>query len=182
MKLIVGLGNPGKEYVNTRHNAGFLALDQAAEDASWSADAAHKADVAKAQFDGETVILAKPLTYMNASGEAVQSLASYYKVDPADILIVQDEMDLAPGTLSFLAKGGAAGHNGIASIQEKMGNDDITRLRIGVGRPTPPMAKEDWVLGKMEDATTATLLRAAEAIADWVEKGTEQAMNTWNRK
>jgi PTH1 family peptidyl-tRNA hydrolase len=119
---------------------------------------------------------------MNASGEAVQSLASYYKVDIADILVVQDEMDLAPGALSFIAKGGAAGHNGIASIQDILGHDDITRLRIGVGRPTPPIAKEDHVLGNMDDLTKETLPRAAEAITDWITKGTTHAMNTWNRK
>lgn len=182
MKLIIGLGNPGKEYVNTRHNAGFIALDALADGESWSKDVAHKAEVAKLTIDGQSIILAKPTTFMNLSGDAVQALASYYKVEPSNVLIVHDEMDLQPGMLAFLAKGSAAGHNGITSIQETMGRDDITRLRIGVGRPTPPIAKEDWVLGKIDEASEVTAGRAAEAIRNWVTEGLERAMNTWNRK
>jgi len=182
MKLVVGLGNPGKEYENSRHNAGFVAVDALAKDITWTKDAAHKAETVKLTMDGQSVLLARPQTFMNLSGEAVQGLISYYKIEPKDILIVQDDMDLAPGSLGFLAKGGPAGHNGIISIQERMGSDDIARLRIGTGRPTPPIAKEDWVLGKMDDATLETMPRAADAITNWITNGLEKAMNEWNRK
>lgn len=182
MKLLIGLGNPGKEYVNTRHNAGFLAVDELVKDAAWTKDALHKAEVAKLTVDGQSVIVAKPQTFMNLSGETVRGLASYYKVAMEDILIVQDEMDLEPGMLAFIAKGGAAGHNGIISIQEAMGTDSIARLRIGVGRPTPPIAKEDWVLGKIDEASQETTKRAALAMNDWITNGLEKAMNEWNRR
>jgi len=183
MKLIVGLGNPGKEYEDTRHNAGFLAIELLAGDLAWTNDKAHKALIAKAKTPhGETVMLAKPQTFMNLSGEAVQELASYYKVEPTELLIVQDELDLEPGSMAFLGKGGDAGHNGIASIQERMGRNDIARLRIGVGRPTPPIKTEDWVLGKMEPHTYEAVKRAPAAIKDWVEEGLAKAMNTWNQK
>jgi len=182
MKLVVGLGNPGKQYENTRHNAGFLAVDGLLNDAAWTVDSARNASVAKLTVDGQSVIVAKPTTFMNLSGEAVRALASYYKVGPSDILIVQDEMDLQPGSLAFLAKGGAAGHNGIDSIHDALGRNDVARLRIGIGRPTPPMAKEDWVLGKLDEATLDAISRTTQAINDWITKGLEKAMNEWNRR
>jgi peptidyl-tRNA hydrolase, PTH1 family len=183
MKLIVGLGNIGKKYENTRHNAGFLAVDLLAEglEASWTEDKKHNALIAKTSLHGETVLLAKPTTFMNLSGEAVQSLASYYKVDPKDILIVQDELDLAPGSLAFMSKGGDAGHNGISSIQERLGTNETARLRLGVGRPMGTMATEDWVLGKLDEATRKILPDARDAILDWIAHGLAKAMNTWNR-
>jgi PTH1 family peptidyl-tRNA hydrolase len=182
MKLIVGLGNPGKEYGRTKHNAGFLAVDALADAAGavWSDDAKRKTVLAKTTIDGQTVLLAKPQTFMNLSGEAVQAVSSYYKVAPKDILVVQDELDLAPGSMAFLAKGGDAGHNGIASIQEKMGMTDIARLRIGIGRPAPPQAKEDWVLGPIEEETLKTIEKTSDAIKDWIQDGLTKAMNKWN--
>ena len=182
MKLIIGLGNPGKEYERTRHNAGFLGVDAFADSAGakWSEDAKRKAMVAKANMDGQAVLLAKPLTYMNLSGEAVRAVSSYYKVDLNDLLIVQDELDLAPGSMAFLAKGGDAGHNGIASIQEKLGTTEIARLRIGIGRPAPPQAKEDWVLGPIAKETIETVAKTPDAIADWIRDGLTKAMNKWN--
>ncbi|MFZ2804057.1 MAG: aminoacyl-tRNA hydrolase, partial [Patescibacteria group bacterium] len=176
MKLIVGLGNPGKEYEDTRHNAGFLAIDLLAGSLPWTNDKAHKALITKAKTPhGETVMLAKPQTFMNLSGDAVQGLVSYYKVAPAELLIVQDELDLEPGMLAFLGKGGDAGHNGIASIQERMARSDIARLRIGVGRPVPPIKTEDWVLGKMDPQTHETIKRAPAAMKSWVEEGLAKA-------
>lgn len=186
MKLVIGLGNPGEEYRGTRHNAGSEALDRFinAHEAKWTHDAKRHAMVCKLRFGETDAILAKPLTFMNESGKAVQSLAGYYKVAPSDILIVQDEMDLAPGQLAFLAKGSNAGHNGIADIQEKMGTIGISRLRLGVGRPTPPMAKEAWVLGRSSKTDgkmiSETMDRADEAIVDWIEHGLTKAMNRWN--
>ena len=184
MKLIVGLGNPGKAYENSRHNAGFLAVDAFAKDAAWTEDAKRHAIVGKTTADGETVVLAKPTTFMNLSGEAVQALASYYKIDPSDILVIQDEMDLPPGELRFSLDGNAAGHHGIESIYGLLGNDHekISRLRIGIGRPNGPIPTEDWVLGTIDPATLETAERAADAVSDWITDGLEKAMNVWNRK
>ncbi len=128
------------------------------------------------------MILAKPTTFMNLSGDAVQALISFYKVKPADVLIVQDEMDLEPGTLAFKAKGGDAGNNGIASIQERLGTKEIARLRIGVGRPTGRIPTEDWVLGKISPDTKKTCKTAGDALEDWASNGLAKAMNQWNRK
>ena len=185
MKLIVGLGNPGKEYAASRHNAGFLVVEALADGATWTSMPKLHAEIAKIKtsfFLGQTILLAKPTTFMNLSGESVRAVASYYKVKPEDILIIQDEMDLAQATFAFLAKGGPAGHNGIMSIHEHMGRTDIARLRVGVGRPTPPIAKEDWVLGKMDDATLAAIPRGSQAAKDWAAQGIAKAMTTWNRK
>jgi PTH1 family peptidyl-tRNA hydrolase len=184
MKLIVGLGNPGKEYASTRHNAGFLALDELAkrQDATFSTDTKRKAEIAKINVGGNSVILAKPTTFMNLSGDAVQTLLSFYKVEPENLLVIHDEMDLEPGALAFKGKGGDAGNNGIASIQERLGTKEVSRLRVGIGRPTDPIAKEDWVLGKMDATTKKTCKMAAEAAEAWIMEGLAQAMNTWNRK
>lgn len=183
MKLIVGLGNPGTEYASTRHNAGFLAIDAlAAElDARWTEDAKRYAMIVKTVVEDTAVMLIKPQTYMNASGEAIRALTSYYKIDPKDILIVQDELDLAPGRMAFLEKGSSAGHNGIASIHEQLGTTEIARLRIGIGRAAPPMATEHWVLGKIDPLTIDTTKRAPQAIRDWITKGMALAMNIWNQ-
>jgi PTH1 family peptidyl-tRNA hydrolase len=184
MKLIVGLGNPGKEYASTRHNAGFLVLDEYAkkQDLVFKADTKRKAELVKTTMDDADVILAKPTTFMNLSGDAVQALISFYKVKLEDVLIVQDEMDLEPGTLAFKAKGGDAGNNGIASIQERLGTKEIARLRIGVGRPTGRIPTEDWVLGKMNPDTKKICKTAGGALEDWATNGLANAMNTWNRK
>lgn len=184
MKLIVGLGNPGNEYERTRHNAGFLAVDLLVQDLglSWKKDASLHAEIAKGTLDGTAVLFAKPTTFMNLSGDAVQAVSSYYKVGIGEILIVQDEMDLAPGLIAFKLGGGAAGHNGIASIQERLGTNDFARLRIGIGRPEGPIPSEDWVLGKMDPPTSDATTHAPNAIKDWINLGLAKAMTEWNRK
>lgn len=184
MKLVIGLGNIGNEYKNTRHNAGFLAVDAVAAsmNASWKNDNALHAELCKGTINGTSVILAKPTTFMNRSGDAAQAIASYYKIGIGDILIVQDEMDIAPGALAFKFGGGAAGHNGITSIQERLATNDFARLRIGIGRPEGQTPKEQWVLGKIDPATMETTSRAAQAIEDWFTNGLAKAMNTWNQK
>jgi peptidyl-tRNA hydrolase, PTH1 family len=146
MKLIIGLGNPGNEYATSRHNAGFMVVETLADGATWASMPKLRADIAKIKtsfFLGQTILLAKPTTFMNLSGEALRAISSYYKIAPEDILVIHDEMDLSPGSLAFLAKGGPAGHNGIISIHEQMGRTDIARLRLGVGRPAPPIAHRD---------------------------------------
>ncbi len=185
MKLIVGLGNPGKEYVRTRHNAGFLALDALAEklDIFWAAKPEFKAEVAKTFIETNRVLLAKPKTYMNLSGQSVVALMNFYKVEPNDILIVQDDMDRVPGQMDFLPQGGDAGHNGIASVFELTGRQDFTRLRIGIGRPDNKEIKtEDWVLGGLNPETVKMIEAAPEAITDWITIGLQKAMNKWNAK
>jgi PTH1 family peptidyl-tRNA hydrolase len=188
MKLILGLGNPGTEYEGTRHNAGRMAVETLADDigATWKKDRKRSADVAKASFDGTEAILARTAVYMNESGTALQALSSFYKVKPDDILVVQDEMDMPPGRMAFLRKGGAAGHNGINDIQRATGRDDICRLRIGIGRPDSRKPAEDWVLERPSaedtDIIRAQILRSTDAIKDWISLGMEKAMTTWNTK
>ncbi len=183
MKLVIGLGNPGQEYANTRHNAGWLALDALASDlnTSWSEDKKHKAEIAKATLGTENLLLVKPQTYMNNSGDAVLALMSYYKVKPEDILIIQDEMDLAPGAFKFTLIGGKGGHNGIGSIFQVLGIDKIPRLRLGIGRPEKPIPSEDYVLQKMDDATAITCKKMIDPMKDWITNGLERAMNIWNK-
>lgn len=203
MKLIVGLGNPGKEYKKTRHNAGFMVLDVVAEknQTTWKKDSAHKSVIAKFDLGNEKVLLAKPQTFMNLSGQAVSLLKQYYKIDPQDILVVQDDLDLPAGTFAFNQSAGAAGHHGIESIQEHLGKIKISRLRIGVGKPSllatrsslsannQPRANGEkrmanWVLEKPkgEDAKLidSAIKNAADASLDWASSGLEQAMNKWN--
>lgn len=184
MKLILGLGNPGRTYAHTRHNAGFLALDALAKKLRlrWSRDTTRYAVIAKGVVNETPVLLAKPHTYMNRSGDAARALMTYYKLDIADILVVQDDMDIDPGQMTFFAHGGAAGHNGIASIIQVLGTNAFARLRIGIGRPPYEYEKEDWVLGRMDPLTVQATTHATEAIMDWVTCGIANAMNRWNQK
>lgn len=136
--LIVGLGNPGSEYANNRHNIGFMVLDALAErqDVSFVTKKDLKALVAVSHFDGRQVVLVKPQTFMNLSGEAVQALIRFYNVSVADVTVVHDELDLPFGTIQRKVGGGSAGHNGLKSIIQHIG-EDFTRIRIGIGPKTP---------------------------------------------
>lgn len=185
MKLVIGLGNPGKQYAKTRHNAGFLALDALADKLGifWAPETEFKADMAKTFIDGERVILAKPKTFMNLSGQAVVGLMNFYKIGPEDMLIVQDDMDHLPGQVNFMPQGGDAGHNGIASIFGLTGRRDFARLRLGIGRPpNKEMKTEDWVLGALQPETVKAAEEAPEAILDWIGLGLHKAMTKWNQK
>ncbi len=135
MKLIVGLGNPGTQYQKTRHNAGFMALDAFAKAQGASFKQHHKAqvDVAEVVMDGQKVLLAKPLTFMNKSGEAVRALTNFYKIEAKDVVVVHDELDLPFGRLRINVDASAGGHNGVASVIEQLGTKAFTRLRIGIG-------------------------------------------------
>jgi PTH1 family peptidyl-tRNA hydrolase len=185
MKLIVGLGNPGKEYAGTRHNLGFEALDHLAEklETSFKTDKKFQAEIAEAHIGSEKVLLAKPTTFMNLSGDAVQALKSFYKLENADILVLHDEMDYEPGKIAFSIGSGPAGHNGVESIQERLATKEIARLRLGIGRPTIE-AKEDYVLGRPSDADRGLINSKLDdtryAILDFVTKGLTKAMNVWN--
>lgn len=137
IRLIIGLGNPGPEYETTRHNAGFWLADHLADDlhAGFSIEKAFSAIVAKARFDGEAVILAKPTTFMNRSGQAAGALLRFYKLAPEQVLVLHDELDLMPGQAKLKQGGGHAGHNGLRDIQAAFGSPAFWRLRVGIGHP-----------------------------------------------
>ena len=185
MKLIVGLGNPGKEYALNRHNAGFMAVDAFASllEAEWQKDIKRHAACAKAKVASGSIVLAKPQTFMNESGLAVRELVNFYKLDPAkDLLVVQDEMDFEAGRFALAKNSGSAGHNGIQSIIENLGRSDFARLRIGIGRPDK-LKGEDWVLSDLDPELMQIIRqRAPEALADWLDKDFEQAATLWNKK
>ncbi len=187
MFIIAGLGNPGKEYENTRHNAGFMVLDALADKLGADiSEKKHKALCGRAVIGGQKVILLKPQTFMNSSGESIRAAADYYKVEPEDILVVYDDIHLAPGQLRIRAKGSAGGHNGMKSIIAHLGTQEFPRVRVGVGEKPPRMDLVDYVLGHfsqsekkiMEDAAK----EAADAVAEAVTEGIEHAMNDHNRK
>ncbi len=182
MQLILGLGNPGKKYAQTRHNAGYLALDNLADQLGlrWKSDTKRQALLAHGVIDDTPFILAKPTTSMNLSGYAAQALLKYYKINLVDLLVVQDDMDLEPGRLSFRARGGTAGHNGIASIVEQLGTNAFARLRLGIGRPVDDETTENWVLSRLTRETEKAISRAPQALTDWITQGLTQAMNRWN--
>jgi PTH1 family peptidyl-tRNA hydrolase len=137
IRLIVGLGNPGPEYETTRHNAGFWLADHIADDlrASFSMEKAFSGFVAKARQGADNVVLLKPMTYMNKSGQSVGAVARFYKFAPEQVLVLHDELDLMPGQVKLKQGGGHAGHNGLRDIQSALGSPDFWRLRIGIGHP-----------------------------------------------
>ena len=173
IRLIVGLGNPGNEYRHTRHNMGFMVLDKIADTAGarFSADIKFFGDTARVHTKNGDVWLLKPTTYMNASGSAVQAMASYYKISPEEILVVHDELDIAPGIMKMKFGGGNAGHNGLKDITSKLSTPNFWRLRIGIGHPRvycPQQQVYDWVLGcpnsEHESAIEPCLAAAAKTV------------------
>lgn len=188
MKLIMGLGNPGKEYAGTRHNAGFDLVDALAKkhEADWKTVKSRFADCAKIMVDDQTVILAKPQTFMNLSGRAASALMNFYKIKPSDLLVAQDELDLQPGTFTFSHGGRSGGHHGIDSIQQSLPGMDFTRLRLGIGKPKIKPADQNWVLGKPNKQDRADIEKAMEdaclATQDWIAHGLDYTRNHWNSK
>jgi PTH1 family peptidyl-tRNA hydrolase len=182
IRLIAGLGNPGREYEQTRHNIGFLVVDRLAAQfgSTWEESSKWGAISAKC---GE-VILVKPMTYMNRSGEPLGAIGQFYKIEPPEILIVLDDLALPPGRLRLLARGGAGGHNGLESILAQFGTEEIPRLRIGIGAP-PRDGSVDYVLSRFFDEEKAlvasTIDRAAEAVKWAIDKGLVSAMNNFNQ-
>ncbi len=184
--LIVFLGNPGPKYACTRHNAGFMAGDALAKKLGVSIDRLRfRALTAAAEINGEKVLLMKPQTFMNLSGEAVGQAARFYKIPPERVLVVSDEISLPPGRLRVRLKGSAGGHNGLKSIIEALGSDAFPRIRIGVGAPPhPDYDMADWVLSSFrnqdaEDMAKAAA-RAAEAVECYIRSGPEKTMNLYN--
>ena len=148
MKLIVGLGNIGKEYENTRHNVGFMAIDRIAEKygAVWHEEKKFKGILAEAKISGERVILLKPTTFMNLSGDSLILVKQFYKIDINDILVINDDLDQSVGNIRYRAKGSAGGHNGLKSIIANLGTEEFQRIRIGIDR-SKVISVVDWVLG-----------------------------------
>jgi len=186
MKLIVGLGNPGPEYRDTRHNVGFLVADELAR--RWRlSDAWREKFMAlhvRTTVADETVVLAKPLTFMNLSGQAVAGLAAFYKIEPADVLVVTDDVALPLGRLRARPEGGAGGHNGLKSIIQHLGTQAFPRVRVGVGRGDDRRDLADHVLGRFEagerDTVSAAVLRAADASERFLADGIERVMSAFN--
>ncbi len=186
MKLIVGLGNHGQEYAYTRHNIGWDAVTLLAHKngVQFQTKSRFQAEIAELSLQSEKILLVRPLTYMNRSGEALGALLTFYKADRSQVLIVQDEMDYVLGKQAFCAQAGPAGHNGIRSIQEQLGTEQIARLRLGIGRPTGQLPKEEFVLQRFakeeQPVVEQVLSSSVKAMEDWIEQGTERVMNIWN--
>lgn len=187
MKIIVGLGNPGKDYAGSRHNVGFDFLDrfaEATEASDFKLNKKFDAEVSEVTIDQTKVLLAKPQTFMNDSGSAVQKIMSFYKLALSDFIVVYDEMDFEPGKFTFSFGRGSAGHNGIESIAQSLGTTDFARLRIGIGRPTHAGEKADYVLGLApsddQKKIASSVKEAIDAITMWVTEGLTKAMNKWN--
>ena len=185
MLIIAGLGNPGREYENTRHNAGFMVLDALADKLGADiSERKHKALCGKAVIGGQKVILLKPQTYMNSSGESIRAAADYYKVAPEDILVIYDDISLAPGQLRIRAKGSAGGHNGIKNIIAQLGTQNFYRIKVGVGAKPKGWDLADYVLGrfssKEREVVDAAIQDAADAVEMIIEKGIDAAMNHYN--
>ena len=184
--LVVFLGNPGPKYECTRHNAGFMAADALAKDKGIKIHRSRfKALTATVELGGESVLLMKPQTYMNLSGEAVIQAVKFYKIAPDHVIVVSDEMSLPIGKLRIRTKGSAGGHNGLKNIIAHLGTDSFPRIRIGVGAPPhPDYDVADWVLSvfrnKDAEEMAEAAKRAAEAVECYVLHGPERAMNRFN--
>lgn len=188
MYLIVGLGNPGKKYENTRHNIGFMVIDKIAEKNKISvAEKKHKAVIGKGIVGGEKAILVKPQTFMNLSGESVREVIDYYKIEEkAQLIVISDDISLAVGTVRIRKKGSAGGHNGLKNIILHLGHDEFQRIRIGVGENPSGGDLIDYVLGRFnkEDSEmiAESVERAAAAAEVMITDGADAAMNQFNKK
>jgi PTH1 family peptidyl-tRNA hydrolase len=198
MKLVVGLGNPGREYVATRHNVGFELVDRLASRFGWVATPEQFNTQAKNKFDAlvldgaatlagggsDKLLLLKPMTYMNLSGRSVQAAMAFYQLAPADILVALDDIALPSGKIRIRAGGSSGGHNGLKDIERALSTPQYPRLRIGIDAPPPRVPQADYVLGKFtpdqRKALEPALGRAADAVATWIDKGIESAMSQFN--
>ncbi|MCU0511662.1 MAG: aminoacyl-tRNA hydrolase [Anaerolineae bacterium] len=183
--LIVGLGNPGREYEKTRHNVGFMVIDALSARAGAGGEKkGRKASVQDATLAGKSVLLAKPLTYMNLSGEAVRALLDFYKIPLERFIVVHDDLDLPPGTLRLRRDGSAGGQNGIRSIIQQVGTQNFARVRFGIGRPPGRQPARDYVLQPFsgDEAILAqeVIATAAAALETWLTAGMEAAMTRYN--
>jgi PTH1 family peptidyl-tRNA hydrolase len=197
MKLVVGLGNPGREYVGTRHNIGFEVIDAVARNFGMTSAEGDFERLARSKFDGlvlmggvstpageEKLLLLKPMTFMNLSGRSVQQAMAFYQLAPADMMVVLDEMALPSGRLRIRPGGSDGGHNGLKDIQRALGTSQYPRLRMGIDAPPPQFPGRDYVLGKIASsqrrAIDEAVDRAVSAIELWMKSGIEAAMNRFN--
>jgi len=187
MYLVAGLGNPGREYENTRHNLGFIAIDHLAESVSvvFKRNRNLAADNADARIMGKRVILCKPMTFMNKSGDVLAPLAAYFRIPAEKVIVIHDDLDLDFGRVKLAFNRGAGGHNGIRSIISHLGTGFV-RVRVGVGRPPGQVAPDAFVLGRMSGDELEMLPGCIENISRAVEmvidKGLDEAMNHFNRR
>ncbi|HTD85940.1 MAG TPA: aminoacyl-tRNA hydrolase [Candidatus Binatia bacterium] len=187
--LIVGLGNPGREYTNTRHNIGFMAVERLAQHwrASWKAEKKFQSRMARVEQDARRCLLCEPQTYMNLSGEAVGAVMNFYRLTPDRLLVVVDDADLPFGEIRMRADGSSGGHHGLESIEAHLGTRQYPRLRIGIGREAnAPREITGYVLGAFRRADAElldkVLARAQDQIECWLEKGIAKAMSRYNGK
>jgi peptidyl-tRNA hydrolase, PTH1 family len=198
MRLVVGLGNPGSQYVGTRHNVGWEVLDELASRLGWIAKGRELDDAARSKFDGlaldgtvsvhsgstEKVLLLKPTTYMNLSGKSVAAAAAFYQIAPPEMMVVLDDLALPSGRLRIRGGGSSGGHNGLKDVERAIGTEQYPRLRIGIDAPPPRIPGADYVLGKFTEEqrrlVTPAIERAARAVLTWIEFGLEKAMNEFN--
>jgi len=190
MKIIIGLGNPGEKYENTRHNIGFAVVSsfkfQVSSFSDWKTNKKFNADIANGKLGQEKVVLLRPLTFMNNSGQAVATAASFYKIKPADILIIHDDIDLPLGKIRIKKDGSSGGHRGVESIIASLGSKKFTRLKIGVAPDKRPKNFDaaNFVLkkfAKTEEKTVGDIIKkATEAVAVILDLSTERAMNQFN--
>ena len=187
MKLIVGLGNPGEKYAATRHNVGFWVIDRLAE--RWQIpvnQSKWKGLTGSGRVMGERVVLLKPMTYMNLSGESVRPACDWLKCDIEDVAVICDDLDLPPGQLRLRKKGSSGGHRGLESLIEHLGTNEFKRVRIGIGHPADRMPVVDYVISPFtreeRPLIEEAVERAAEAIHQWVVSTFDEAMNRFNRR
>jgi PTH1 family peptidyl-tRNA hydrolase len=198
MRLVVGLGNPGNEFVGTRHNVGWEALDKLAQRLGWTAKLEDFSRLAKGRFDGlmldgslsihsggmERIMLLKPTTYMNLSGRSVQAAMAFFQIVPTDLMVVLDDLALPAGKLRIRKGGSSGGHNGLKDIERALATDQYPRLRIGIDPSPPRIPARDYVLGRFSEdqrrQIEPALDRAADAVLSWIEQGIDAAMNKFN--
>ncbi|MCQ2541393.1 MAG: aminoacyl-tRNA hydrolase [Lachnospiraceae bacterium] len=188
MYIIVGLGNPGSKYEKTRHNVGFQVIDALADKYNISVnEVKHKAIFGKGVIEGQKVILAKPQTFMNLSGESVRELIDYYKIDEEEeLIVVYDDISLEPGQLRIRKKGSAGGHNGIKNIIQHLGGEVFLRVKVGVGEKPKGFDLADYVLGHFSEEDAAVMKEAydnaGKAVVAMMNSGVDEAMNIYNTK
>ena len=185
--LLVGLGNPGRQYENTRHNVGFMVMNRLASKLGENfTKLESKALITKCTYQGQRLVLAKPQTFMNLSGRAVSSLVRYYKIPLMNLMVAYDDVDLPLGAIRIRASGGSAGQKGMQSIVEQLGSEDFPRLRIGIGRPPGRMEAADYVLQDFRNNELETLNlvldSASQAILTFVSEGLDKAMTLYNTR
>lgn len=187
MYIIAGLGNPTKEYDKTRHNVGFAVIDELADRYNIEVgERKHRAYCGKGIIEGQKVLLMKPQTFMNLSGESLRSALDYYKMDPESLIVIYDDISLDPGQLRIRLKGSAGGHNGIKNIIAHLGTQEFPRIKVGVGEKPPRMDLKDYVLSRFskgeQEQMDEAFREAAQAVVMMMTEGPDRAMNHFNTK